>query len=79
MELGRNVRDQITGFTGIVTGVVVYITGCNQSLVAPPVGADGKLIDAAWFDEQRLVYVDHDRITLDNWATPGMDAPAPKR
>src|SRR3546814_1776690 len=55
IQLGQKVKDKITGFTGIVTGYVTYITGCNQALFAPQVGQDGAIKDACWFDEQRLV------------------------
>lgn len=80
IALGTKVRDKITGFTGIVTGYVTYITGCNQALVAPQAGKDGSLKESAWFDEQRL---EIDRkfkpIVLDNGKTPGFDRPAPIR
>ena len=78
--IGRKVKDKITGFTGIVTGHVEYISGCNQCLVVPPVKKDGSLIDAQWFDDQRiqLIGVD-DPITLENILTPGADKAAPIR
>jgi hypothetical protein len=80
VQLGITVKDKITGFTGVVTGFVVYISGCNQALVVPKAKADGSLSDAQWFDEQRL---DIDSsvapIVLDNAKTPGSDMPAPKR
>jgi len=80
MELGITVQDKITGFKGIVTGYVKYITGCNQALVSPQVDATGALKESHWFDEQRLVIDDKLKpITLDNGKTPGCDKPAPKR
>lgn len=78
IELGRKVKDRITGFTGITTGRCVYLTGCNQVLVAPGVGADGSLRDSHWIDEQKIEYVDDSVISLDNGQTPGFDKPAPK-
>ena len=78
-ELGRRVKDRITGFTGVVTGRVEYITGCNLVLVAPPLGPDGALRDSAWFDEQHVTYVDEERITIDNGSNPGFDKAAPVR
>ena len=78
--LGSKVTDKITGFTGIVTGYVQYLTGCNQALVVPKAGKDGSLKEANWFDEQRLV-VDRKAkpVTLDNGQTPGFDLAPPKR
>lgn len=80
MQLGITVIDKITGFRGVVTGFVQYITGCNQCLVVPPLGADGGVRDATWFDVQRLdVDTAVPAIMLDNGATPGCDRPAPIR
>jgi hypothetical protein len=80
MQLGDTVKDVITNFTGVVTGIVEYISGCNQALVTPRVKADGSREDGCWFDLQRLV-VDPEmpRVQLDNGATPGADAAPPIR
>lgn len=78
--LGLTVRDRITGFQGVVTGFVEYLTGCNQALVLPPIAADGAFRDSVWFDAQRLEQVPGtSRVTLDNGSTPGFDRPAPRR
>ena len=79
MKLGIKVRDKISGFTGIVTGFVTYISGCNQALVAPLVKDDGSLGDSLWFDVQRLERIGSETIKLDNGPTPGPDRAAPKR
>jgi hypothetical protein len=76
-ELGKKYEDRITGFSGIAIGRVVYITGCNQVLIAPPISADGALRDSAWFDEQRLKTLDGKQIQLDNGDTPGACQQAP--
>ncbi len=79
VTLGQTVKDKITGFSGIVTGRVEYLTGCNQLLVAPPVKDDGGFRDSQWFDEQRVDVLGTTPIALDNGDTPGSDAPAPRR
>lgn len=79
MELGIEVKDKITGFRGVVTGFVRYLSGCNQVLVAPALGPDGALRDSQWFDVQRLDRVGDSKIVLDNEATPGFDSEPPKR
>ena len=81
VELGVTVEDIITGFKGTVTGIVHYITGCDQALVAPRgLDSDGKIRDSNWYDIQRLkVDTTVARIVLDNSATPGFDKAAPKR
>ncbi len=78
--LGFTVKDRITGFKGVAVGHVEYLTGCNQTLVVPPVDAEGKLRDGQWFDDQRLetCFQEGPAIQLANGATPGHDA-APSR
>jgi hypothetical protein len=80
MKIGITYRDKITGFTGLATGYVQYISGCNQLLLAPPVGPDGTMRDSAWFDQQRLEVVKGGpTVSLDNGQTPGFDRAAPRR
>lgn len=82
INLGWTYKDKITGFQGIATGFVQYITGCNQVLLNPKVDADGKLRDPNWFDEARLVEVSAEApVELDKSAVaanPGPDKQAPK-
>lgn len=79
ITLGKRYKDKITGFTGIATGFVRYITGCDQALLAPPCGSDGAPRDSQWFDAQRLDEQPGEAIALENGRTPGPDRPAPKR
>jgi len=80
MRLETKAKDKITGFTGVITRVVEYISGCNQALLTPPISTDGKLQDARWFDLQRIKLLeDKPSIVLDNSETPGPDMPAPVR
>lgn len=80
IELGSKVTDKITGYTGIATGYVVYISGCNQYLVARKVKQDGASMDSLWLDEQRLeVDTSFDPIVLDNSRTQGADIAPPRR
>lgn len=78
-KLGATYEDRITGFRGVATGYVQYITGCNQVLLAPR-STDGGMKDSQWIDEQRLEIDDFTpAITINNGATPGFDRAAPKR
>ena len=79
MEMGWSVKDRITGFAGVVTGRAEYISGCNQALVAPPLGKEGQHRDSQWLDEQRLERVGDEQVTLDNGSNPGCDRAAPVR
>ena len=78
IELGKTVQDVITGFKGVVTGRVEYLTGCNQCLIAPRVGVDGAYKDSQWFDEDRLEIQKAALLTLPR-TTAGFDKAAPKR
>jgi hypothetical protein len=72
ITLGHTYKDTITGFTGVATGYVKYITGCNQALLTPKTRGGGGLNEPHWFDEQRLKPVKGAAvITLDNGATTG--------
>ena len=79
-DLGHTVRDVVTGFSGVMTGYVTYLSGCHQGLVAPKVKDDGTLAPGEWFDVQRLSITDtQPRVCLDNSRTPGHDRQAPRR
>ena len=79
-RLGYTFRDKITGFTGVATGHVDYLTGCNQTLLAPRSSDPSKRPEAEWFDDQRLeMDKNFPLIVLDNGNTPGCDREAPKR
>ena len=53
-KLGKEARDKITGFKGIIIGCCTYLYGCNQYGLAAKVGSDGKVGEACWFDEGRI-------------------------
>ena len=53
VKLGAKYKDIITGFEGIATGAVKYITGCDQILLAPP-AKSGSKPDSEWFDVNRI-------------------------
>ena len=57
IALGKKAKDSITGFVGIVTGRVEYLTGCRQYVVASK-STGGKAGESAWFDEDRLTGID---------------------
>jgi hypothetical protein len=78
LELGLMAKDKITGFRGIMTGFVSYLTGCDQYLLAPPVDKEGKHVDAKWFDVNRIeVVVGAERVSLDTEEDKGACEPAP--
>ena len=54
MRLGQEVRDRVTGFTGIVTAKVEYLNGCVQYHVRPKVREDQKFPEGAYIDQEYL-------------------------
>lgn len=53
-ELGKEAKDKITGFTGIIIGRAQHLTGCNTYGLAPRKFTDGKRPETEWFDEGRI-------------------------
>lgn len=54
---GAIVEDKVTGFKGVVTGVVHFLSGSVQAHVQPRAGKDGKLPDIWSFDLDRLKHL----------------------
>lgn len=80
VQFGHTYRDKITGFTGVATGYVQYITGCNQALLAPRAEKASDRPCAEWFDEQRLEHLPaHEPVIIENGSNPGCDVQAPVR
>ena len=53
-ELGKEAKDEITGFKGIIVGRAEYLFGCNQYGLAPKAGKDSSFKHTEWFDEGRI-------------------------
>ena len=56
-HLGKKVRDKVTGFEGIITAVVSYITGCDQYFVQPQV-KDGAYVEGRYMDVHRVEFIE---------------------
>ena len=78
MQLGDEVKDIVTGFRGVVTGEVKYLTGCTQMLVTPKTGKENNPVDAKWLDIDRLHVVKAGAVKL-TVKTNGFDVMAPIR
>jgi hypothetical protein len=52
-NLGKQAKDKVTGFEGIIIGKINYLFGCAQYGIAPK-SVDGKINDTNWFDEGRV-------------------------
>lgn len=79
ITLGHKAKDRISGFSGTITGRAQYLTGCDQYLIRPSVGADGAFRGGEWFDENAIEVLDGDPLVLDTSLGNGPDKAAPKR
>lgn len=60
--LGKQGRDRITGFAGVVGSISFDLYGCVQVALTPPVDKDGKLQDGRWMDVNRIDIVGISRV-----------------
>lgn len=57
IELGDRVREKITGLEGIVTAITTWLNGCVRVGVQPEKLKDGKISEAAYFDDGQVVII----------------------
>ncbi len=58
VKLGQKVKDELTGFTGIVEAITNYLNGCCQALVRPKHKMKDETYPvAAWIDVEQLTGV----------------------
>lgn len=82
IELGDRVKDQVSGFSGIVTAEYNYLHGCRRLQVSPEKLYEGKPIDAYIFDEGALRLVAKSVVepfarAITKTVGPGGDRPSP--
>ena len=68
-ELGKEAKDKVSGFTGIITSRIQFLTGCDQYGLKAKIKPDGTPIDVAYFDEGRIVILG-DGLTEDDVKAP---------
>lgn len=56
--LGSKAKDIVTGFAGVITYRVEYLTGCSQYGLQPPVNDKGEVPKSEQFDENRIEILD---------------------
>lgn len=76
--MGKLAKDKITGFKGSITAHSIYISGCDQIFLQPPM-KKGAFEDGKWFDLNRLEILKGKKIPLmnDNKEKVGAGEPAP--
>lgn len=56
-SLGEELKDIVTGCTGVVIARIEYLTGCIHYGLQAKMNKDGKIPDPEYFDESRLISV----------------------
>ena len=54
IKLGDKVKDSITGFTGVVTGITTWLNGCVRIGVQHEKLKDGVPSETQWIDDVQL-------------------------
>lgn len=78
VELGDEVRDNITGLKGVAIGITRWLNGCIRVGVQPSGLKDGKPIEAQWIDEPQLKIVKRQKVAGPK-EEPGGPKPTPQR
>ena len=80
IKLGVIAEDKITGFKGIVTAHVKYLTGCDQYCLRPKVNDKGELQEGMYFDGGQLEVIGEgileSDVQGDEKGGPNMNAPS---
>lgn len=57
--LGKEYKDEISGFTGIAVTKTEWINGCVRVTLSPKLDKDGKFQDSVCLDAEQLVETGH--------------------
>jgi hypothetical protein len=57
IQLGQEVKDTVTGFTGIATAKVEYLNGCVQFCVKPKIAKNKEMPGGCYIDIEQLEVV----------------------
>ena len=57
VKLGDEVKDKVSGFTGVIVSQHDYLNGCTRFTIQPPIDKDSKLPKCETFDEPQLELV----------------------
>lgn len=78
IELGATYRDTVTGFEGVATGKVEYLTGCEQAYLEGS-REGGKDASTAWADVDRIELLEQKpKLEIAQTAAGGGERPHPR-
>lgn len=78
-DMGKEMKDVVTGFTGVATGFAQHMTGCDQYYLQPKIGRDKKFSDGRWFDVNSLMVTSEKQLKLDTEVDKGACCPMPEK
>lgn len=58
--LGLKAKDKVSGYTGIITGVVEYLTGNKSFELTQSVAPGGEYKEGVWFDVNRIEIIEEE-------------------
>ena len=72
IKLGQKVRDRITGFEGVATARVEFLTGCIQYCIKPDkLDEKGKMIEGEYIDVGQIeILGDGISLSEKEWGAP---------
>lgn len=77
IKLGDKVKCKITGQEGIVTGLVQFITGCDQAIVQPPLDKAKAKPATFWLDIHAAEVVKAGAVKINNPEARTTGGPSP--
>ena len=79
IQLGDEVKDIVSGFTGIATAKTEFLNGCVRVSIDPPVDKEGKHVDGRWFDQEQVEVIQRGKVkrkpAMQKSTTTGGDRP----
>ena len=63
-HIGKEARDKVTGFKGIITSFCQHLTGCDQYYLQPKC-VKGEHKDGKWYDVNRIEVKSEEPIRLE--------------
>jgi len=54
LKLGDDVKDRISGFSGVVVAITDWLNGCRRITIAPKELDSGKLLGSETFDAEQV-------------------------
>jgi len=77
--LGQEVKEKVTGFTGVIMSQTKYFTGClHYGVQSRSLTADGRFLDWEYIDESRLELIGDGlmlKIPNESTSAPGHNPP----